>query len=780
MSDVIITADKIPWYQWDTGRTVTVAGGTMTECHFANRKQGTAYVQAVIKGTAKVPDELLQVAAPIKVYGYISDGGGGQTYVEQTFKVIARNIPADYTYTKTAQKTIRDAETARDQAYAAADNVLEVANQVVGFKNDAKASADAAKKSADHAEYQAGRAKTNADDAGVAMANAQSFAKMSSVHATESKGIAEKSAQSASAAATSASEAATSASEAATSASEAKAAAGNAADSAVAAAKSAGDAAASVNAINVIAPKTIADGATAPSLSFSAGYGASCTENANYSVAIGNMAEVSEIGSIAIGSDTISSVTGAVALGYNAKVNHTNSAAIASHSETTKENEFSIGSTYYAGGEYTREITHVSTPTNDTSASTKKYTDDNDAKTLNEAKKYTDDNTTNALVGKVSGKLLHVEDAWPDKPLSLTIDGAYKQDGTPSFESPAPITVIEHPVLHVMGRNLTNVPDMTVQSNDVNISLFDCGLIPNGTTAYLSVVSSANAAPKFDNAASSGLSDGTQFVYSILPANVTEGVNKTTITPTFDATKHLRFYGYRQPTTSFEISNYQLEVGGYHDYRPYTSAILPITLPDEHPYLAALPDGTADEIVIDANGNVKLIARVGMDENIRTINYVKVGEYYNLASSLPSFKKYEDMKTSYALCTALPMLNMSTGVQIGIYRTWNGIYVKYDTQETKNELQALLDTVAPITVIGNIPDIVYDLGKVDVPRLPEEISNVYISGELVSKCSMTYRKDINIVVANLTAQIAALKGTADTSPDEDSAASPDDVTLTME
>lgn len=65
MSDVIISQDKTPWYQWDTGLTVTVSGGTMTECHFANRKQGTAYVQAVINGVARVPDELLQVAAMV-------------------------------------------------------------------------------------------------------------------------------------------------------------------------------------------------------------------------------------------------------------------------------------------------------------------------------------------------------------------------------------------------------------------------------------------------------------------------------------------------------------------------------------------------------------------------------------------------------------------------------------------------------------------------------------------------------------------------------------------
>lgn len=69
MSEIAITQDKAPWYQWDTGLTVAVTGGTMTECHFANRKQGAAYVQPVINGKARVPDELLQVAAPVTVYG---------------------------------------------------------------------------------------------------------------------------------------------------------------------------------------------------------------------------------------------------------------------------------------------------------------------------------------------------------------------------------------------------------------------------------------------------------------------------------------------------------------------------------------------------------------------------------------------------------------------------------------------------------------------------------------------------------------------------------------
>lgn len=364
MSNPSITADKSPWYQWDTGLTVTVSGGEMTECHFANRKQGTAYVQAVIKGKAKVPDELLQVAAPITAYGYIPDGAGGQTYIEQVFDVIARNIPADYTYTKTAQKTIRDAEKARDEAVQAA--------------KDAKASALAA------------------DD--------------SAVEASKS---AQSAGDSVSAAAT----------------------------SARAAAKSAGDAAASVNAINVIAPKKVKNAPSTKSL---------------LSVAIGDNAIADDINSVVIGRNAHAMAGGGVCIGNGTAVAVGTSVAIGEASSSTKNNEVSIGN-----DSLNREITHVSTPTAPTSASTKKYTDDNDAKTLTEAKKYTDDNTTNALIGTVSGKLLHVEDAWPSPLLSMTVDGAYKQDGTPSPDNPVPIVVVENPVLKVMGRNLLDLSTLS-------------------------------------------------------------------------------------------------------------------------------------------------------------------------------------------------------------------------------------------------------------------------------------------------------------------------------
>ena len=712
MSDVIITADKTPWYQWDTGLAVTVSGGDMTECHFANRKQGTAYVQAVIKGKAKVPDELLQVAAPIKAYGYISDGGGGQTYVEQSFDVIARNIPSDYTYTKTAQKTIRDAETARDQAYAAANDILEVGNEVVGFRNEAKASADAAKKSAGSAEYQAGRAKTNADDAGVAMANAQSFAKMSSVHATESEGSAKKSAQSASAAATSASEASVSASEAATAKAGAETARDAAATSAANAAQSASQAAASVDAINVIAPKTVTTAAA----------------QTGTGVAIGNAAVSNFDGSVALGSGSVTSNKYQISLGNNT---------------------------------LTREITHVSTPTTPSSAANKHYVDTT---------------TSNALVGYVSGKLLHVEDAWPDKPLSLNINGAYKQDGTPSPENPVPIEVIENPVIKVTGRNILNL-DAGVNKNfiknnngtytlikNTNSDRFS-GEIPfdiqNEQSVYMSgsrneFIGKVSVLVKFN--------DGSQITIPYSNRNFTNIIDE-------NAPLHFIFYveGVIENGASFTFSP-QLEYGtNANAYAPYTSATLQITLPAEHPYLAALPNGIHDEIIINNNdGNALLIART---QKVDVSNLPAPSAVTPLNNGMSRYQYWSVIPTHAMDDTAATAPAFSSVVDYAFPR--QGIYVSNvsilvgatadPTEALKTGKYIYTSLATPVT---------YSLGKLDIPSLPETISNVWTDAELTTDMSMAYKQDVNAVIAGLKSAIAEL--TSKTANDE---ASTDDPTI---
>jgi hypothetical protein len=540
MSNPSITADKTHWYQWDTALTVTVSGGEMTECHFANRKQGTAYVQAVINGVARVPDELLQVASTIKAYGYVSDGAGGQTYVEQTFEVIARNIPSDYTYTKTAQKTIRDAEVARDQAVQAA--------------KEAKAS------------------ELAADDGAV-----------------EASTSAQSAGESASAAATSASNAEKSAGEAAKSASDAKAAASKTVEDASELLKTYTDNA-----------KTSADNAAT-----------SASNAADAASAASTSANAAE-----------QSATDA----SNAKV-----AAQTAKAEAESAKAEAATSASNAAASATAAVQSAS----DAAASVDEM--------LTEAKKYTDANTSNALVSTVSGKLLHVEDAWPGKPLGLTIDGAYKQDGTPSPESPAQITVIENPILHVTG---------------------------NDTSA--------------------------------------EG------------------------------------------------AILPITLPAEHPYLAALPDGTHDEIVVN-DGRVSINCAL-CREVISGINFVgEVPEYQYVRIIAKNGKPIDGDR--HFICDRFKIGNRVVG---NVYIA-GGANSKFffcfplGTFQDSSEAEAWF-AANPTTVVYKDANgaKTIDLGKADdIPSLPETISNVWTDAELTNNMSMTYKRDINVAFDNLVQSVVA-------------------------
>lgn len=517
-------------------------------------------------------------------------------------------------------KALESAEGSVAKAEAAAKRAVDAMLDADDSAVEASNSALSAGRSAEAAAKSAQEAKDAADKA-VGDASAQL------------KGYVDAAAKSASDAATSEGNAATSSSAAAGSAEEAtaqKVAAENAKDAAetfkagaeaakgeaatsasaaaaseAAAAKSAQEAASAASAINVIAPKSV---------------DVAATSEADGSVAVGAGSVAKKPGEFSVGSDTL-----------------------------------------------TREVTHVSEPTEDSGAATKRYVDVN---------------TSNALVGTASGKLVHVEDAWPGKPIGLTIKGAYKQDGTTS-----PIEVVENPVLRITGRNLVNVPDMHVEAKKYG-SFVPCGLVPKGTAAYVSMVSSGHALATSLDAAGTALKGAreSEITYSLGPANIVVGKNKTSLTPTFDAISHLVIPGYRNPDTAFDMTNYQVEVGGYHEYKPYTSVSLPIILPTEHKYLAALPDGTHDEVVIDKYGNATLVAKVNRES----------------ASVLS----------------------------------------------------------VPTT---------YNLGKLDVPALPESISNLWVEASVTPELSMTYKRDINelevhAVSMRSSSSITVADGTAKVNP----------------
>ena len=102
------------------------------------------------------------------------------------------------------------------------------------------------------------------------------------------------------------------------------------------------------------------------------GYGANATSTYlnSGSTSIGASASAPGLSAVAVGYGSESSADMAVAMGYNSSATGLRSVAIGSDSAATSTDEFSIGS-----DSLQRRITHVSDPTNDQDAATKKYVD---------------------------------------------------------------------------------------------------------------------------------------------------------------------------------------------------------------------------------------------------------------------------------------------------------------------------------------------------------------------------------------------------------------------
>ena len=121
-----ITLDAEQLWQWDTGVQVLAEG--CDEVHFAKRPGGPCYDAAVIGGKASVPDVLLQTAGAVYAWAYATSDAGGKTRVQASWPVARRGMPAGYTFTPWAQRTIADAEQARDQAKDYAEAAKEAAD----------------------------------------------------------------------------------------------------------------------------------------------------------------------------------------------------------------------------------------------------------------------------------------------------------------------------------------------------------------------------------------------------------------------------------------------------------------------------------------------------------------------------------------------------------------------------------------------------------------------------------------------------------------------------
>lgn len=404
----------------------------------------------------------------------------------------------------------------------------------------------------------------------------------------------------------------------------------------------------------------------------------------------------------------------------------------------------------------------------------------------------------NILVGSETGVVAHVDDAFDGSTLrKITVEGACKQDGIPSPDAPKPITVIEHPTVRIVGRNVLDFTFPAYQS------VYSSGI---AVIPYYAIGKKNQTLPLTTQASSAGFG----FVLKLAPGTYTikalNAPNKATVNVagyrTFDdiqdKNKNLWYVAEQSlsGTATFDVVGEQqyvvicfaaewgdgtnkitypadfkavVEYGGTAtDYEPYTEQPITFTLPAEHPYLAKLPDGTADEIVVGEEGNVELVARVlrreltactSMSDSASqsgedgTMNYILV------------LDGAEDAKVANAAaCICTRFKNGGTTKNADTIRRGAGNELCY--VYTSNSAIIGDGTTQHVTewLAANPTEIMYEvaepkrypLGKIEMPKAQDSIVNIWTDAEVTPSTGIRYIRDVNIVVGNLESAIASI------------------------
>lgn len=229
-----------------------------------------------------------------------------------------------------------------------------------------------------------------------------------------------------------------------------------------------------------------------------------------------------------------------------------------------------------------------------------------------------------------SGALVNVTDALQARPNKLGVQGKSVQDGTPTPDAPVPVDVVDSPVsVQATGKNLNKLPYEYTNnvSNGITWTLNNDGSVTANGTATGTATNFINFYFHWSDSVplhgarivGSGCpAGGSTNSYCIMLFNGVDTSQRVYDTGEGvaipDGWESVRFFArIYNGTTASNLTFYpQIEVGTTATtYEPYNGQTISITLPPDHNYLASLPDGTRDELVLRSDGVAVLTERVG-------------------------------------------------------------------------------------------------------------------------------------------------------------------------
>ena len=315
---------------------------------------------------------------------------------------------------------------------------------------------------------------------------------------------------------------------------------------------------------------------------------------------------------------------------------------------------------------------------------------------------------------------------------------------SPSPDYPQDITVIKNPVVKVAGKNM-----WPFASSYTSIEGYQATFVDDKTPLTL-----LPGAYTFSATGSLGNTDALLFGYTatgerVLFFRILYNISnpKYSFTVTEPITS-IYFVANAADSNTGTISSIQLERNSTAtDYKPHTSQSLTFALPAEHPYLAKLPDGTADTIEVDSDGNVTLVARATKVQFLETDKYT--------AQEIPGTSTYlmysgavlarNKLRTNISFKAG--MANNGTVIeldrdQVAKYGATYGTsavfwFVPYANEGLSgfnaHEFLKDVDLYLPLAEETH-----YKLTPIDMPAAPDNIINVWTDAELPAQSTVTY------------------------------------------
>lgn len=363
----------------------------------------------------------------------------------------------------------------------------------------------------------------------------------------------------------------------------------------------------------------------------------------------------------------------------------------------------------------------------------------------------------NILVGSETGTVAHVEDAFDGATLrKITVEGACKQDGMPTPDNPVPIVVVENPVVKVVGRNLANPSQAYYFAADGKPKAEQIAdgfrfVVTNNSTRLLAVPCELKKGDtivvNFDTKQLSGNTQRIQIYFPVTSEYVQIGKPHVMAADVV----FIGIYIEAGTVGEYDVTNFRISRNVDDGYKPYTSQTLTFTLPAEHPYLAKLPDGTADTIEVDEEGNVELVARVA--RVLPSEQTILFAEDANGASYV-SFKFVNIAGSATKMISNAYVASEWTNKSGYVYcPNVNDVVIRDNRFTSEAQARELLDGVV---VYVSVPEQRYPLGKIDMPKAQDSIINTWTDAEVTPNTGIGYVRDVNIVVANIESAIASI------------------------